>query len=296
MISADRLKKLPLFRDTRSDALDLLGREMTERPFATGETICREGEKSGSVFLIGEGRVAVSKRLAEGAAESKVVARLGGGEFFGEMSFLQDQAHSATVTAETPGLAFVLPRSALDGLAGRDPKAALESLMTIFSGLSRRLRATTRELVSLYEIARVVAQAPNGDALAAQVTDQLGLELGPQASIGFYRWNPFNEEFALLGAGGFRKDAFPPALELKDVEGFRLDAGERVVAPMTMGGNREGLLLFFSAKPDGFDPGEKQLMETVAAVLAPALATARAKDEETARARLQQRKQERYGV
>src|SRR5438552_3272395 len=67
---------------------------MTQRTFAAGETIAREGEAGVGFFVIGEGRATVSLL-------DRVVARVGPGDHVGEMALLADEPRMATVTADT---------------------------------------------------------------------------------------------------------------------------------------------------------------------------------------------------
>jgi diguanylate cyclase len=66
------------------------------RQFAAGEDIFRLGDRGLDAYIIERGKVAVSS-LREG--ESVIIAELGKGEMFGEMSVIDDAPRSATVTA-----------------------------------------------------------------------------------------------------------------------------------------------------------------------------------------------------
>src|SRR5687767_10342794 len=57
--------------------------------FTAGSTILREGDAASALFIIEAGKVAIERSDAPGL----VLAELGPGEFFGEMSILQEQPH-----------------------------------------------------------------------------------------------------------------------------------------------------------------------------------------------------------
>lgn len=263
---------------------------MTKKKFRPGDVICKEGEAGGTLYLIESGSLTVEKKAFEGEAASKVVARLGPGEFFGEMAFLQGLPHSATVIAQTEASLMLLSRSTLDDLIGKDPSAAVNEVLNVAMGLSGRLRATTRELVTVYEIARAVADATDMDGLARQTLGQLQLDLGEGRSVAFYRWNMFNDEYALISARGADEGRFP-AVIASSVGNLPFQAGQFVLSRIVRAGKPLGLLVYTSAKKDSFDAGERQMMETVAAVLSSAMASAFQREEDEARRRLERNKQ-----
>ena len=65
--------------------------------FRAGEVILHAGDAAGALYIIDTGDVTVTAAGAPG----RVLAELGPGDFFGEMAILQEQAHSADVTAKS---------------------------------------------------------------------------------------------------------------------------------------------------------------------------------------------------
>jgi cytochrome P450/CRP-like cAMP-binding protein len=78
------------------------------RAYAAGTAIVREGEAADSFYILLEGEVAVVKRGLDG--ESREVARLQAGAYFGEIGLLQGVPRTATVQALTAVRALVLDR------------------------------------------------------------------------------------------------------------------------------------------------------------------------------------------
>ena len=73
---------------------------MSDSPFvdfSPGTAILREGEPASALFIIESGKVAILRS----EAPDVVLAELGPGEFFGEMSVLQEQPHTASAIAQT---------------------------------------------------------------------------------------------------------------------------------------------------------------------------------------------------
>ena len=92
---AGDLKQVPLFSSLPQRQLKRLSRDFKERHFKPGATPVRQGHMSGiGFFVITDGEASVS-------LDSTEVARLGPGDYFGELGLISERARTATVTAET---------------------------------------------------------------------------------------------------------------------------------------------------------------------------------------------------
>jgi CRP/FNR family transcriptional regulator, cyclic AMP receptor protein len=107
-----------------------------EREFGDGEFIVRRGEPGQEMFIIQSGGVLVR------AGNGTEIARLGKGEFFGEMSVLESSPRDADVIAQGDTRVLVLGPGALFVRLRRDPSFALELLQA----LSSRVRALNERL------------------------------------------------------------------------------------------------------------------------------------------------------
>jgi CRP-like cAMP-binding protein len=74
---------------------------MEERVWEAGSVIVRQGEPGRDFFVIVEGEVQVELEHVDARREPDVIARLGVGQFFGELSLLTDQPRNASVVAAT---------------------------------------------------------------------------------------------------------------------------------------------------------------------------------------------------
>lgn len=108
---------------------------------AADRTLIQQGEAVDSLYVVLDGHFSVVDENID-----RELAQLESGEIVGEMSFVDEQPPSATVTATGESSVFVLPRPALthkleedDGFAARFYKA-----MSVF--LSDRLRSTVSRL------------------------------------------------------------------------------------------------------------------------------------------------------
>ncbi len=310
MIPLEKLDSLHFLSGASPAALNRLAQEMISMTYAKGDVVIEEGSLSGSLFLIAKGSVSVQKKLDE--ERTKTVAKLGPEEFFGEMSFLENKPHSARIVAEEDTEVLTLPRESLDDVIKKDPKLALEQILTLLSGVSSRLRSTTRELVTVFEVSRLMGASMPLEEVIPQIVKQLQNDLSPVVTVAFYRWNPFNDEFKLGTVEGPASGIFSTAntldvpsvkrperafFNIEDISSssgvvipFPFNSGHLILAHSAMEGTRDGLFVFYNEAPRSFTPGQRQLMETIAAVLAPALATARTREEELSRQRLERGK------
>jgi peroxiredoxin (alkyl hydroperoxide reductase subunit C) len=86
-----------VFPDLIGPELDSLEESAERLSIAPGETIVAEGDPADRFFVITKGEVAISRRGSEG--EEIQLARLGTGQFFGEVGILAETRRTATVRA-----------------------------------------------------------------------------------------------------------------------------------------------------------------------------------------------------
>lgn len=92
---SEELKQVPLFSGLNQRQLKRLGRHFRERELQPGKAVVQEKRMSGvGFFVITEGEAVVT-------VGGKQVARLGPGDYFGELALISEGERTATVTAET---------------------------------------------------------------------------------------------------------------------------------------------------------------------------------------------------
>lgn len=90
--------KVDLLEPLSAEERERLADQLQHTPFAEGEAVCREGADDQSLYMLVRGEAAV--RIGRGPA-TREVARIGPGEFFGEMSLMTGEPRSASVVATT---------------------------------------------------------------------------------------------------------------------------------------------------------------------------------------------------
>ena len=129
---AELLSGCPLFHGIDAHGLAMLAAKATTVEFPGGHVIARQGEIGTGFFVIVEGRVRVVR-------DGSVVAELGAGDFFGELSILDRMPRSASVTTETPTTCLALASWDFDAVLLEQPALTL----AILRGVAARLREVT---------------------------------------------------------------------------------------------------------------------------------------------------------
>jgi CRP/FNR family cyclic AMP-dependent transcriptional regulator len=129
------LRGVSIFADLDAGAIAALERAAEVRPYREGAVIVSQEEPGDSLFVLVRGRVKV---VLYGQSGREVILSIfkTPGDFFGEMSLLDDQPRSATVIASAPSRLLTLSRGAFQAHIAAHPRTALR----VLTELSRRLR------------------------------------------------------------------------------------------------------------------------------------------------------------
>jgi CRP-like cAMP-binding protein len=122
----------PLFQGVEADHLAAVGDKATEVEYPAGRVIARQGEIGTGFFIIVDGQARVIR-------DNEVLAVLGPGDFFGELSVLDRLPRVAQVVADTPTRCLALASWDFEQVLLDHPALAL----AILRGLAGRLRSVT---------------------------------------------------------------------------------------------------------------------------------------------------------
>ena len=128
------LSHVSLFSGVGPKALGEIANLMTEIEFAPERYIVRQGQVGTGFYLIAAGRAKVTRG-------NTVIAYLGPGDFFGELSVLDQSPRMAHVVAEQPTTCLALASWDLSKLLEKNPKVTL-ALLRVVAG---RLRAVSEQ-------------------------------------------------------------------------------------------------------------------------------------------------------
>ena len=129
------LRNVPLFSSLPNKQLDAVAKVADEAPASAGQALAVEGELGNAFYVIVVGEATVRRK-------GRKVASLAGGDFFGEMSLLDREPRSASVTMDTDGTVLEIHRREFSSLLDQSPALA-RGLLT---GMSLRLRELDRKL------------------------------------------------------------------------------------------------------------------------------------------------------
>lgn len=111
------------------------------RHFPAQAVICREDEPGDAFYIIESGHVEVSKRLD--ADTSRILARQGPGEFFGELSLVQEVPRTATVTAIEDTTLLEISKADFNQYINHNPAMAV----AVIRATAARLRDNDRRAI-----------------------------------------------------------------------------------------------------------------------------------------------------
>jgi CRP/FNR family transcriptional regulator, cyclic AMP receptor protein len=131
-----KIANVPIFSGCTKRELAIIARATKEVQHKADAVIAREGERGIGLFLILEGECRVS-------IGGRTKAKLGPGDFFGEVALLDGGPRTATVTAETPVRLIGITGWVFRGLLMEHPSIALKTLEAV----AGRLRAVAKERV-----------------------------------------------------------------------------------------------------------------------------------------------------
>jgi CRP/FNR family transcriptional regulator, cyclic AMP receptor protein len=129
------LAEVPIFEGLTKKELQAIAAAGKQVTHAAGSTLAREGESGLGFFLIIDG-------VASVIVGGKTRRKLGPGDFFGEISLLDQGPRTATVVAQTPVTTFGLTAWVFKRLVEQNPSIAAKMLKV----MAQRLRASTTQV------------------------------------------------------------------------------------------------------------------------------------------------------
>ncbi len=126
------LARLALFADVARPQLEAIAETYDEELFPEGQRVLRKGFTGSALYVILDGEAHIT-------LDGRDLARLGRGEFFGEVSSLLGGEPTADVVAATPLRCLVVPGPEVEAFLLANPPVLLAMLKVEALRLSRTL-------------------------------------------------------------------------------------------------------------------------------------------------------------
>src|SRR5690606_16816872 len=144
LVTEDVLRQAPLFNGLDEDASGALEASMSTVTLRRGEILFAEGDEGDQLYVVIEGKIKLGRRSIDG--RENLIAILGPGQMFGELSFFDPGPRSATATAVTDVQLKSLSHTALQPTIEKHPAVA-GALLNQLAGRLRRTHEVVGALV-----------------------------------------------------------------------------------------------------------------------------------------------------
>jgi CRP/FNR family transcriptional regulator len=137
------LASAPLFAALDAESAETLEKVLTSRTVSRGHIVFKEGDTGDRLFIVLEGKIKIYRASADG--RENLIALLGAGEMFGELSLFDPGPRTASVSAVTDATLASLDHDDLRPLLLERPGLGVELLRA----LAQRLRRTNDAMADL---------------------------------------------------------------------------------------------------------------------------------------------------
>ncbi len=140
------LKQMVLFHDLDSLELIQLSKLVTHKKYEKGDMVLAEGDMGDSLFVVksGQFRAFVIRNGVE-----QQLATFNVGDSFGEMSLIDKQPRSASISALSDGELLEFTKESFETIMGYSQKLQIKLLQNLVNDVSLKLRRTNDRLLHL---------------------------------------------------------------------------------------------------------------------------------------------------
>ena len=148
--SRNMIKKIKLFNGFNEQELEFILEKMEAKLYNPDTLIFNEGEIAGEFYIILSGNVSVFKRDSKN--KMYVLAELGPGDSFGEMSLIDQQKRSASVKCSQQTTASILSYESVMEIHHTNVEVYAHMMLNLAREFSYRLRNMDNKYVKVMTV------------------------------------------------------------------------------------------------------------------------------------------------
>lgn len=137
------LHRVHMFSDLANSETDILTKHCTTRNYPANSILINEGDDSSSLYVIVEGEVKVFVNDEQG--KEAILSIMGEGEYFGELSLIDDAPRSASVMTIKPTKVMIITKADFKRCLNDYPELAFN----LIRAMSKQIRALTDSVKNL---------------------------------------------------------------------------------------------------------------------------------------------------
>jgi len=139
MITKEMLEKSDLFGDLKIFQWQELTKVAREKEFKAGDVIFKEGDASTELYMVVEGEVEITLKVAPQLADTPVY-KVKPFDIFGEFAFVDPKPRSASAWCSSKAVLAVITKGDFEELTKKFPRIGLNFYRSLVNLLSDRLR------------------------------------------------------------------------------------------------------------------------------------------------------------
>ena len=146
MAEHDILRKVFFFSKLSDDEIANFWEIVKENSYPKGHDVISEEHAGETMYIVKDGSVHITKNID---GRQRLLARLGVGEFFGEICLFDLGLRTATAKTIQPCTLLEIPKSRFDQLLQQHPAIGVKVLYAMMQEMAKRLRNTDEMMKNL---------------------------------------------------------------------------------------------------------------------------------------------------
>ncbi|MBI5682944.1 MAG: cyclic nucleotide-binding domain-containing protein [Deltaproteobacteria bacterium] len=147
MVDPKTLRGMTFFADLNDDELNAIASIISKKNFKVGDVIFRENEDGPSLYLIKKGEVKACKATPEG--ELLTLTLMKDGDIFGEMSFLDERPHSASIVAIADTEVYTISKAEFENMVEKQPRMVYKLMRQIIFNIHTIVRGMNAKYMEM---------------------------------------------------------------------------------------------------------------------------------------------------